>query len=122
MNNYKNRKYPLSLFVIGFVTNILFHFFWLFIPAVILLLVGIFVKLCLILGAILLLIDIILSLIEQLLIRHTFLKESNHPGFRAFQEAMSKDGNWKENMDAFLNREMADDEGEIQSDEKRQSH
>ena len=44
------RKYPSSLFIIGFVTNVLFHFFWLFVPAVILLIVGIFIKPCLYIG------------------------------------------------------------------------
>ena len=93
-----NRKYPTSLFIIGFITNILFHFFWLFIPCIILLIVGIFVKPCLYIGLALLLIDILLSLIEQFRIRQAFLEESDNPDFRAFQDALSKDGNWRDNL------------------------
>ena len=80
-----NRKYPTRLFIIGFITNILFHFFWLFIPCIILLIVGIFVKPCLYIGLALLLIDILLSLIEQFRIRQAFLEESDNPDFEYFK-------------------------------------
>ena len=110
-----NRKYPTSLFIIGFITNILFHFFWLFIPCIILLIVGIFVKPCLYVGLALLLIDILLSLIEQFRIRQAFLKESDNPDFQAFQDALSKDGNWRDNIDELLNQKMSDPQNEIKS-------
>ena len=98
-----NRKYPTSLFIIGFITNILFHFFWLFIPCIILLIVGIFVKPCLYVGLALLLIDILLSLIEQFRIR------------QAFQDALSKDGNWRDNIGEILNQKISDPQNEIKS-------
>ena len=110
-----NRKYPTSLFIIGFITNILFHFFWLFIPCIILLIVGIFVKPCLYIGLALLLIDIILSLIEQFRIRQAFLEESDNPDFQAFQDALSKDGNWRDNIGEFLNQKISDPQDEIKS-------
>ena len=110
-----NRKYPTSLFIIGFITNILFHFFWLFIPCIILLIVGIFVKPCLYVGLALLLIDILLSLIEQFRIRQAFLKESDNPDFQAFQDALSKDGNWRDNIGELLNQKMSDHQNEIKS-------
>ena len=122
-----NRKYPTSLFIIGFITNILFHFFWLFIPCIILLIIGIFVKPCLYIGLALWLIDIILSLIEQFHIRQAFLKESDNPDFRAFleesdshefrafQNALSKDGNWRDNIGELLNQKISDPQNEIKS-------
>ena len=110
-----NRKYPTSLFIIGFITNILFHFFWLFIPCIILLIVGIFVKPCLYIGLALLLIDILLSLIEQFRIRQAFLEESDNPDFRAFQDALSKDGKWRDNIGEFFNQKISDPQNEIQS-------
>ena len=110
-----NRKYPTSLFIIGFITNILFHFFWLFIPCIILLIVGIFVKPCLYVGLALLLIDILLSLIEQFCIRQAFLKESDNPDFQAFQDALSKDGNWRDNIGEFFNQKISDPQDEIKS-------
>ena len=110
-----NRKYPTSLFIIGFITNILFHFFWLFIPGIILLIVGIFVKPCLYIGLALLLIDILLSLIEQFRIRQAFLEESDNPDFRAFQDALSKDGKWRDNIGELFNQKISDPQNEIKS-------
>ena len=113
-----NRKYPTSLFIIGFITNILFHFFWLFLPGIILLIIGISVQPCLYIGLALLLIDIVLSLIDQLRIRQAFLEESDNPDFRAFQDALSKDGNWKDNIGEFLNQKISDPQNEIKSDDE----
>ena len=113
-----NRKYPTSLFIIGFITNILFHFFWLFIPCIILLSVGIFVKPCLYVGLALLLIAVLLSLAEQFSLRQAFLEESDNPDFRAFQDALSKDGNWKDNIDELLSQKISDPQNEINSDDE----
>ena len=116
-----NRKYPTSLFIIGFITNILFHFFWLFIPCVILLIIGMFVKTCLYIGLALLLIDILLSLIEQFRIRQAFLEESDNPDFRAFQDALSKGGNWRDNIGELLNQKMSDPQNEIKSNDENEN-
>jgi len=113
-----NRNYPISLFIIGFITNILFHFFWIFIPCIILLIIGIFVNPCLFIGLALLLIDIVLSLIEQLRIRQAFLKKSDNPDFRAFQEELSKDGSRKDHIDELLKQKMSDSQNETKSDDK----
>lgn len=113
-----NRKYPTSLFVIGFITNILFHYFWLFLPCVVLLIIGIFVKPCLYIGLVILLIDIVLSFIEQIRIRQTVIEESDNPDFRAFQDALSKDGDWKDNIGELLNQKIFDPQNEIKSDKK----
>ena len=113
-----NRKYPTSLFVFGFLTNILFRFFWLFLPGIILLIVGIFVKPCLYVGLALLLIAVLLSLVEQFSLRQAFLEESDNPDFRAFQDALSKDGNWKDNIDELLSQKISDPQNEINSDDE----
>ncbi len=112
----KNRKYPTSLFIIGLITNMLFRFFWLFIPSVILLIVGIFVKPCLYIGLGVLLFDVIVSLIEQIKIRRAFLEESDNPDFQAFQDALSQDGNWKDNMGEFLNQKISNQQNEEKPD------
>lgn len=100
------RKYPLSLFIFGFITNVLFHFFWLSVPSIILLIIGIFIKPCLYIGLALLMLDMILSLIEQLNIRQAALQESDNPDFCAFQDALSKDGNWRENVMGFVDEKI----------------
>ena len=98
----KEKRYPFSLFLIGFITNILFHFFWLFIPSIILLIVGIWVDWCLYVGLALLGIDIIASFIEQTKIRQAMLSDSDNEQFCKFQDAISKDGNSFENIKNFV--------------------
>lgn len=102
------KKYPIGLFVFGFFQNLLFHFFWLFVPAVIMLIVGIFVKACLYIGLGILLIDVIASFIEQLLIRRAFLSDSDNPDFKAFQEALSADDDWKDNVRDYVNSKISE--------------
>jgi len=102
------RRYPKGLFIMGFITNLLLRFVWLFVPGVILLIAGIFIRPCLYLGALVLLLDVIVSLTEQIRLRRTFLKESDHPDFRSFQEALSAGGDWKENIQDWFNQRMAD--------------
>ena len=98
----KKRHYPMSLFVMGVITNLLFRFFWLFVPAVILLIAGIFFKPCLYIGLALLIIDLIVSLIEQLMIRSTLLKESDNEDFREFQNVFEKEGSWVKNVAEYV--------------------
>ena len=92
------RRYPASLFVLGFFSNIVFHFFYLFIPAVILLVTGIFVKTALRIGLAILAVDIVLSFVEQMRIRAAFMMDSENADFRRFQDALSQDGNWRDNV------------------------
>lgn len=92
------RQYPLRLFLIGFITNIFFHFFGLFVPSIILLIVGIWVDGCVYVGLALLCIDMIASFVEQMKIRQAMLSDSDNEQFRKFQEAVSKDGNVFENI------------------------
>ncbi len=110
------KKYPTSLFMIGFITNILFRFSWLLLPALILLIIGIFTPTCRYVGLTLLLIDVALSFIEQIRIRQAFLEESDNPDFQAFQDALSKDGNWKDNIGEFLNQRMSNPQDENKSE------
>lgn len=100
------RKYPASLFVIGLITNAVFHFFYLFIPALILIFVGIWVKKCLYVGLGLLLLDILLSLIEQLRLRHVSVSDTDNPDFAAFQDALFSGGNWMDNVKGFVEEQI----------------
>ena len=102
------RKYPFSLFIIGFVSNIIFRFFWLFIPSIVLLFIGISSPIYRYIGLTLLLLDVIFSFIEQMIIRNTFLKDSDNPQFRKFQDAMSKDGDWRQNARDFFEGRIND--------------
>ena len=53
-------------------------------------------------GLALLVIDLIASLVEQLRIRYGTLAESDNPAFREFQDALSKDGDWMQNVMDFV--------------------
>ena len=106
------KRYPWKLFFIGVAINFLFHFFWMFIPGVVLLLIGIFNQKCLAMGVALLIVDMMASLIEQFKIRQATLADSDNPAFQEFQEALSKDGDWMQNVMDFVdeNCEPVDDE------------
>ena len=106
------KRYPFSLFLIGFITNILFHFFWLFIPSVILLFIGIWAKGCKNVGLILLGIDIIASFIDQMRIRRAMLSDSENEYFRQFQDAVSKDGNVFENIRDLMENSVGESANE----------
>ena len=113
-----NRKYPKSLFIFGFITNIVFHFFLLFVLSVIFLIMGIFSKPCRYISLGILLIDIVLSLIEQIRIRQAFLAESDNPDFQEFQNALSAEGNWRENILELLNQKISNSQNQIEADIK----
>ena len=105
------RRYPPDLFWFGYISNVVFHFFWLFWPSIVLILIGIFVKPCMYVALALLVLDLIISFIDQMLIRRAFLQDSDNPDFRAFQDALSKDGDWRENIQEII-------EGKIQKFEE----
>lgn len=91
----KDKRYPISLFVTGVLLNLIKNFL-LLIPSAILLIIGIWVQWCLFAGLGLLLIDVILSFVEQLRIRNTTLN-SDDPNFDEWQDAiLSPD--WKDNV------------------------
>lgn len=73
------RKYPTKMFLLFVLTNFLFHFFYLFVPGVILCIVGIWVKSCLWIGLAILGLDLILSIIEQLRISKAVITPNDNP-------------------------------------------
>jgi len=95
MKDNQDNKYPVSLFVIGVLMNLTKNFF-LFLPSIVLLIVGIWVKWCLFVGVALLLLDVIISLIEQIQIRNTTIN-SNNPNFKEWQDAILS-SDWKNNI------------------------
>lgn len=82
-----NRKYTLKQFLLGLVINFVIFHFYLFIPGVILCLIGIAVEQCLYIGLALLILDLILSVISQLRIRSTILSDSDNPEFNELMDA-----------------------------------
>ena len=86
------RKYPTKMFWFFVLNNFLFHFFYLSLPGTILCIVGIWVKSCLWIGLVILLLDLILSIIEQLQIRKAAITHSDNPEFNEFMDAFCSPG------------------------------
>lgn len=82
-----NRKYTLKQFIVGLVLNFTVFHFYLFIPGVILCLIGIAFKKCLWIGLAMLLFDLIISLHSQLQIRKTILTDSDNEEFNELMDA-----------------------------------
>lgn len=118
----KNRKYPISLFIFGFLMNVVFRFWVLFVLGIVFSIVGIFVKSFVNIGLATLLLDIALSFVEQMRIRRAFLEDSDNPDFKEFQDAMSKDGNWMENVREFLNDKMSNPDNEFKPDNENEEN
>jgi len=110
----KKRRYPLSLFLIGFLMNILVHNFLLFILSVIFLIIGIWVDWCLYVGLAILTGNIIISFAEQVRIRHTMLTDTDNEEFNRFRDAVLDDGNVFENVRGYVE----DNAEEYTGDEK----
>lgn len=95
----KERKYPTRLFVLGFLIGVIIYRFYLFVPSIILMIAGNFVKPCYYIGCIILLIDLIISLIWQIRIRNLVLNNNNNPSIQKFQEAFTNDNPEEEIID-----------------------
>lgn len=105
MKDNQDKKYPVSLFVIGVLMNLTKNFF-LFFPSIVLLIVGIWVKWCLFIGAALLLLDVIISLIEQIQIRSATINSDN-PNFKEWQDAILS-SDWKNNVKDLIESKIDD--------------
>ena len=81
-----DRKYPPKMFWFFVLTNFLFHFFWLSVPGIILCMIGIWVKSCLKIGLVILLLDLVLSIVDQLRIQNAVMT-SEHPDVRELMDA-----------------------------------
>ncbi len=89
----RKRNYPAKMFWFFVFANFLFHFFYLSLPGMILCVVGIWIKSCLWIGLTILLLDLILSIIEQMRIRNAAITPSDNPDFNEFMDAFcSSDG------------------------------
>ncbi len=99
------RHYNRNLFWAGFLIN-LFRLFFIVIPALILVIVGIWVRPCLFIGLGLLAIALIIAFIQQLAIKRT-AETSDNPNFEPFAEAMCSD-DWREKIDELVNERIKD--------------
>lgn len=81
------RKYPLGLFFLMLLLNFTVRHFYLFLPGVLLSIIGIWNKSCLAIGLAVLLVDLIVSLVDQLQIRKASLEESDNEEYNELMDA-----------------------------------
>ena len=94
-------KHPTKVLLLNIFTTFLFHFFFLSIPGIILLIAGIWSRACLYISLGLLLADVILSVREGWNMKKAVETESFHPVFSTFQKAiLSPD--WQKKTGEFL--------------------
>ena len=108
----KERKYPTKLFITGFVIGVILYRFYLFVPSIILIIVGFKIKICYYIGCVILLIDLILSFIWQIRIRNLVLNDNDNPDIQKFQDAFTEE-NPNDNLINTINEiieSSADDE------------
>ena len=82
-----DRKYPFKMFVFGVVLNFLLRYFYLFLPGILLCIVGIWVDVGLWIGLAVFGLDLILSIMDQIEMRKTVLSESDDPEFNQMMDA-----------------------------------
>lgn len=109
MENHEDKKYPISLFVMGFIMN-LFKNFILLLLGVVFLIIGIGVQWCLNLGLGLLLLNVAISFVQQIQIRNTTLS-SDDPDFQQWQDAMLSP-DWMENIQKMTEQKILENENE----------
>lgn len=82
-------KYPIELFVFGFILDLIKNFY-LLAPGIILTIIGVWNKTCLYIGLSLLIIDIIIPFVEQLQKKRT-CETDDSPNFLPWKNAILDD-------------------------------
>ena len=109
MGEPKDKKYPISLFVMGVVMNLLKNIVLLLL-ALVFLVIGIGVKWCLELGLGLLALNVIIAVWQQLQIRKATLS-SDDPEFQQWQDAMLSP-DWMENIQKMTQQKILENENQ----------
>ena len=100
------KKYNEQLFWSGFVLNI-FRKIMLVLVAVVLSIVGIWIKPCFYFALGIILVVVIWSFVQQLIIKHT-VEHSENPNFTPFANAMMSD-NWKDEIEKLVESKVDKD-------------
>jgi len=112
------RKYPAKMFWHFVLMNFLLHYFYLFLPGLILSIIGIWVKSCLWIGLAILLLDVILSIIDQLRIAKAATTESDNPEFNELMDAFLGGGGLRSVKELVDQRVMESTPFEPEEDEE----
>ena len=108
-------KYPTAPLILGLITDFFIRYFFLSIPSIILLIIGIWLKPCLYIALGLILLDLALCIIGWLKIKKTFETESDNPDFKAFQDSVGSHG-WREGSKLFVEKQLGQHHSDSESD------
>lgn len=86
------RKYPLKMFLFGVLLNFFVRFFYLFLPGLILCIIGARKDAYLAIGLAFWVVDLIVSIVEQCKIRKAVLSDSENEEFEALMDAFYASG------------------------------
>ena len=120
MKNEGNGKYPKDLFRIGLLLNFIAKFY-LWLPGLLLLLIGLLARSrpFIVFGVLLIAIDAVLSVSDQFMIKRTFEEPTDNPEFKPYQDAITG-GNWREDLDRLTNPHQDDEEASDDTDSGEQ--
>ncbi len=102
-----NKKFPLSFFLFGFFLDVVVKRFYLFVPSVIFMLLGIFIGELGSVGAVILAVDIVISFFSQLNLA-MMLMNNDDPDFEEMKNNILSD-NWRTNIKDWVEGRMTDD-------------
>lgn len=109
------RKYPPKLFLLFVLTNFTAHFFFLFFPGLLLLILGIWFPTCLWIGIGILPLGLVLSVVEQCRIRKAAISHSHSPEFNELMDAFCGPGGLKA-VPQVLEEQRARTDGDPKTD------
>lgn len=107
-------KYPMSLFIVGVIMNFVVRHALLFISGLALILIlepGSFFHYV---GIVMLVFDFLLSLGLQMGIRKEVMSETDNPDIQRIQAALSKEGNWVNNVKDIVDDKLDDYEDKLE--------
>ena len=113
----KEPQYPVKFFVFGFFLDFFVRHFYLFLPAVVFAIVGIFAPWAVIASIVLLILDLLLSMFSQMQIMHT-LTHDDDPNFAPWRNAMRSE-NWEENVRSLTEEQIKNSESDDEDDDEK---
>ena len=106
----KEPKYPIKFFVFGFFLDFFMRHFYLFLPAAVFAIIGIFAPWAVVVSTALILLDIVLSLFSQIQIMHT-LTHDDDPNCAPWRNAIRSE-NWEENVRELTEEQIKSNEND----------
>ena len=107
-------KYPMSLFIVGVIMNMVVRHLLLFASGFALIILMEKGSFFYYVGIVMIIFDFLLSLGLQMGIRKEVMSESDNPEIQRIQAALAKDGRWTDNVKDIVDEKIEDYEEKLQ--------